>query len=187
MGLQKGVLMTPEKHLSQLPIHHRTIEYTSSRDMHITNPSLPIMHESSLLVTHEKVAAIVPPEAQQPTSIPEQASTLSDSLVRVPALLELPLDHPRPKVSSWREGIHPFSIDADTYEKLSLLRHFLPVSLRTTLLATFVTLLFRYTGQEDLLIGTPRAHSDEDQAQPDTDLVMVPIHCTAHTPFLTLI
>jgi amino acid adenylation domain-containing protein len=169
--------MTPEKHLSQLPVRHRTIDYASSRNMHITNSSLPIMQ-----------ATIAPSKAQQPTSIPEQASTLSDSLVRVPSLLELPLDHPRPKVSSWREGIYPFTIDADTYEKLSLLRHFSPVSLCTTLLATFVTLLFRYTGQEDLLIGTPRARSDEDQAQPDTDtdLVMVPIHCRAHTPFLTL-
>ena len=70
-----------------------------------------------------------------------------------PAVLELPADHPRRGAQSYRGGPQAFSLGAILSEGLRELSRHEQVTLRTTLTAAFVTLLYRYTGQEDLLIG----------------------------------
>ena len=75
-----------------------------------------------------------------------------------PAVLKLPTDHPRPAVQTFR-GAHLLH---ELPQKLSLALRELSqregVTLFMTLLATFATLLSRYSRQEDLLIGTPIAN-----------------------------
>ncbi len=76
-------------------------------------------------------------------------------LTDAPPLLELPTDHPRPNKQSFRGTKHDFVIPASLLEALQTLSRQEGVSLFMMLQAAFLTLLYRYTGQEDLLVGTP--------------------------------
>jgi amino acid adenylation domain-containing protein/non-ribosomal peptide synthase protein (TIGR01720 family) len=72
--------------------------------------------------------------------------------------LELPSDHPRPRVRSSRGGRLHFLLPARLSVALSALARREGVTLFMTLLSAFVTLLHRYTGQRDLVVGTPIAN-----------------------------
>jgi amino acid adenylation domain-containing protein len=73
-------------------------------------------------------------------------------------VLALPADRPRAGLPSGRGGKHPLEISPDLLETLKRLSRRQGVTLFVTLLAAFDTLLFRYTGQRDLLVGTPSAN-----------------------------
>lgn len=77
-------------------------------------------------------------------------------------VLNLPLNYPRPTVKSYKGGIVRFSIDTVTVKKLETIVLQQDATLFMGLLALMNTLLFRYTGQEDIIIGSPvagREHS----------------------------
>ncbi|MCP4215329.1 MAG: AMP-binding protein [bacterium] len=68
--------------------------------------------------------------------------------------LELPTDFPRPPVKSFAGTVYPFSIpptDAFAFMKLA---EELSVSLFMNFLTLFNLLLYRYTGQEDIIVGS---------------------------------
>ena len=73
------------------------------------------------------------------------------------SLLELPTDHPRPAVMSQRGASFPISISAELTERLRDLSQKNGVTLFMTLLASFQLLLSRYSGQNDIAVGTPIA------------------------------
>ncbi|MFD2169280.1 non-ribosomal peptide synthetase [Tumebacillus lipolyticus] len=81
-------------------------------------------------------------------------------------VLQLPTDRNRPAVQSYAGGIESFLVPSDLTEKLKALSQKEGVSLFMTLLAAFKTLLFRYTGQSDLLIGTPIAGRTREEIEP---------------------
>jgi amino acid adenylation domain-containing protein len=74
-----------------------------------------------------------------------------------PPLLELPTDRPRPAVQTFRGGREGFEIGAEAREGLRRVGRREEATLFMVLLAAFKALLWRYTGQEDLLVGTPVA------------------------------
>jgi amino acid adenylation domain-containing protein len=78
-------------------------------------------------------------------------------LAGAPAALELPTDRPRPPLQTYRGAAHIFHLNANLTHRLSALAHAAGATLYTTLLAVFQVLLFRYTGQADLLVGSPAA------------------------------
>jgi amino acid adenylation domain-containing protein len=71
--------------------------------------------------------------------------------------LDLPTDYPRPPIQTFRGKIHTFDFDQVFIEKLRRFARDENTTLFTVLLAAYQTLLFRYTGQEDILIGSPTA------------------------------
>jgi amino acid adenylation domain-containing protein len=74
--------------------------------------------------------------------------------------LELPLDHPRPPAQTYRGALRRLAFDEGSAGELRGVagaRHATPF---TILLAVFQTLLHRYTGQRDVLVGTPTAGRD---------------------------
>ncbi|HSF30803.1 MAG TPA: amino acid adenylation domain-containing protein [Candidatus Tectomicrobia bacterium] len=71
--------------------------------------------------------------------------------------LELPTDRPRPPLQSFRGARQSLVIPQRLTQGLKTLSQEAGVTLFMTLLAAFKTLLYRYTGQEDLLIGAPIA------------------------------
>ncbi|MBA2681036.1 MAG: amino acid adenylation domain-containing protein, partial [Ktedonobacteraceae bacterium] len=79
-------------------------------------------------------------------------------LAGAPAVLELPTDHPRPSVQTARGAYRSFTIPAVLTQQLRMLSQQEGVTLFMTLLAAFQVLLLRYSGQEDLVIGTPIAN-----------------------------
>ncbi|MDJ0729785.1 MAG: amino acid adenylation domain-containing protein [Crocosphaera sp.] len=71
--------------------------------------------------------------------------------------LELPTDYPRPRVQTYQGSIKAFSLSSALTAKIKLLSNKEGVSLFMTLLTAFKVLLYRYSGQEDIIIGTPIA------------------------------
>jgi amino acid adenylation domain-containing protein len=73
------------------------------------------------------------------------------------AALELPSDRPRPAVQTYQGASQHIRLPADLTDSLKALARDAEATLFMTLLAAFFTLLHRYTGRADLLIGTPVA------------------------------
>jgi amino acid adenylation domain-containing protein len=72
-------------------------------------------------------------------------------------LLELPTDRPRPPVQTYRGASQSIVLPATLTTALKKLCAQEGVTLYMTLLAAFQTLLYRYSGQEDILVGSPIA------------------------------
>ncbi|MDF5714836.1 MAG: amino acid adenylation domain-containing protein [Rhizonema sp. NSF051] len=73
-------------------------------------------------------------------------------------VLQLPTDRPRPAIQTFRGRKQPWQISKALTEALKSLSHREAVTLFMTLLAAFKTLLYRYTNQADILIGSPIAN-----------------------------
>ncbi|MDP2604425.1 MAG: condensation domain-containing protein, partial [Deltaproteobacteria bacterium] len=87
----------------------------------------------------------------------KQLSYWKKQLSGVP-VLELPVDRPRPAVQSYQGARLSFAISKTVSEKLKTLSRNHGVTLFMTLLAAFQTLLHRYTGQEDIAVGSAIAN-----------------------------
>jgi amino acid adenylation domain-containing protein/FkbM family methyltransferase len=74
-----------------------------------------------------------------------------------PELLDLPTDRPRPPFQTYRGGGESVALDMGLYSSLRALGLREGATPFMTLLAAFKTLLFRYTGEHDLCVGTPIA------------------------------
>ncbi|MBA3825727.1 MAG: amino acid adenylation domain-containing protein, partial [Ktedonobacterales bacterium] len=71
-----------------------------------------------------------------------------------PLLLDLPTDHPRPPVPSYRGIRQGFTIPAALTQQVQALSQSEGVTVYMTLLTAFEALLHRYTRQDDFLVGT---------------------------------
>src|ERR1051325_4141882 len=72
-------------------------------------------------------------------------------------VLELPDDHPRPAVQTYRGARQSTRLSHELSEALRRLSRSEGATLYMTLLAEFKTLLLRHTRQEDVIVGTPIA------------------------------
>ena len=75
-------------------------------------------------------------------------------------VLELPTDRPRPAVLSYRGAHRESLLPADLVEAVAAFGRNHGATPFMVLLAGFLALLHRYTGQEDLVVGTPVAGRD---------------------------
>jgi amino acid adenylation domain-containing protein len=73
------------------------------------------------------------------------------------SVLELPTDRSRPPAQSFRGARHTISLPRNLVEGLKDLSRREGATLYMTLLAAFQALLLRYTGQEDIVVGSPIA------------------------------
>lgn len=76
-------------------------------------------------------------------------------------VLTLPLDFPRPAAPSFQADAYALRLSAHTTSSLRLLAERLGTTMQTVLLSAFQTFLFRYTGQDEVLIGCPVAARPE--------------------------
>lgn len=89
------------------------------------------------------------------TTVEKQLAYWKRQLKGSNAALNLPLDFQRPAVSTNRAGVESFALSPATVKALEELSQQENVTLFMTLLAAFYVLLYRYTGQEDMNLGTP--------------------------------
>lgn len=94
-----------------------------------------------------------------------QLAYWKEELAGAPTVLELATDKPRPAVQSFRGATELFLLHGNMLEQLKALGRQEQATLFMILLAGFVGLLHRYTGKDDVLVGTPisgRTHSETE-------------------------
>jgi hypothetical protein len=92
------------------------------------------------------------------TRLKEEIEYWRGRLAGVPEVLALPTDRPRPAVQSSAGAAHAFRCPPDVSEGLVRIARAAGGTLFMVLLAAFKVLLYRYTGQSDLVVGTPMAN-----------------------------
>jgi non-ribosomal peptide synthetase component F len=80
-------------------------------------------------------------------------------------ILQLPTDHPRPPVQTYRGTYQSLKLPLNLTKALKALSQQEGVTLFMTLLAAFQTLLSRYSGQEDIIVGTPIAGRNQVETE----------------------
>jgi hypothetical protein len=95
-----------------------------------------------------------------------QLAYWQQQLADIPTLLELPLDKPRTTVQTFQGDQQTIDIESKVLEKLKTLSQQSGTSLFMLFLATFVTLLYRYSGQEDIVVGSPIANRNHPALEP---------------------
>jgi natural product biosynthesis luciferase-like monooxygenase protein len=82
--------------------------------------------------------------------------------------LNLPTDRPRPPVQTFGGAVHPFKLDEELTHQLKALAKEEGATLLATVLAAFQVLLYCYSGQEDIVIGSPAT----GRTQPEFDKIV---------------
>jgi amino acid adenylation domain-containing protein len=83
-----------------------------------------------------------------------------------PSLLDLPLDRSRPTVQSFKGRAEKLHIPPDLIQRLKTINHKFRATMFMTLQTAFVTLLFRYSFQDDIVIGCPVANRSFTEIEP---------------------
>ncbi|MEK5109515.1 non-ribosomal peptide synthase/polyketide synthase [Cytobacillus sp. FSL K6-0129] len=81
-------------------------------------------------------------------------------------ILDLPTDYPRPAVQSYEGDSVDFTLSQEVTEKLREIAKKHNVTMYMLLFAAYNTLLYKYTGQEEIVVGTPiagRTHADMEK------------------------
>jgi putative pyridoxal-dependent aspartate 1-decarboxylase len=86
-------------------------------------------------------------------------------LENAPKILELPTDHPRPATQTFRGAKYSFNLSQELSAALNKLSQQQGSTLFMTLIAAFQTMLWRYTGQEDIVVGTPIANRNRAEIE----------------------
>jgi amino acid adenylation domain-containing protein/thioester reductase-like protein len=94
-----------------------------------------------------------------------QLSYWKQQLASTPTFLPLPTDRPRPAVQTFNGAHQEFALSFELTQQLVKLSQQQGVTLFMTLLAAYNTLLYRYTGQTDILVGTPIANRDRSEIE----------------------
>jgi amino acid adenylation domain-containing protein len=111
-------------------------------------PELPIQYADFAQAQREWLSGEV---------LDEQVAYWKQQLSGIPAVLELPIDHPRPPIQTFRGATQSLLLSRTLSEELNSLSIKEGVTLFMTMLAAFQTLLYRYTGQDEIAVGTPIA------------------------------
>ncbi|KAF3884397.1 non-ribosomal peptide synthetase [Tolypothrix campylonemoides VB511288_2] len=91
----------------------------------------------------------------QREELAKQLAYWKEKLAGATALLELPTDRPRPAIQTYRGKTEKFALTKELRSALAVLSQQQGVTLFMMLLAAFQTLLYRYSNQTDICVGTP--------------------------------
>ncbi|HEY9401515.1 MAG TPA: amino acid adenylation domain-containing protein, partial [Pyrinomonadaceae bacterium] len=101
----------------------------------------------------------------QGDALDEQLAYWKRQLAGANTILDLPTDRPRPAVQSFQGAAVTVAFPARLTEDLRELGRREGVTLFMTLLAAFQILLQRYTGESDLLVGSPIANRNHSETE----------------------
>ncbi|HNB73087.1 MAG TPA: amino acid adenylation domain-containing protein, partial [Acidobacteriota bacterium] len=119
-------------------------------------PPLPIQYADFAVWQREKLSGAV---------LETQLTFWRQQLGDTTGVLELPTDHSRPVNPSHRGGWEQTTFAPHLVEPLRVLSQSEGCTMFMTLLAAFAVQLSRYTGQQDLLIGTPIANRTRSEIE----------------------
>ena len=174
-SLQQGPLIrtllircTPEQHVLQLTLHHIVSDGWShdvlirelmllyqaySQQQTPTLPTLPIQYADFAIWQRQWL---------QGNTLDTQLDYWKQQLAHTTSELALPFDRARPPIQTFQGAIQMGEIAAPTWAALQQVSLQESATLFMTLSAAWYALLYRYTGQGDICLGTPianRTHS----------------------------
>ena len=88
-----------------------------------------------------------------------------EELAGIPERLELATDRPRPAVQTFAAAAHEVELSAELTAGLKRLSRESGATLYMTLLAGFAVLLSRYSGQDDIVVGSPIANREDEELE----------------------
>jgi amino acid adenylation domain-containing protein/non-ribosomal peptide synthase protein (TIGR01720 family) len=163
--------LAQEKHVLLVTMHHIVSDgwsmgilirevgalYTAfSQGKASTLPELPIQYADYSVWQREQL---------QGELLNEELQYWRRQLSGAPPVLELPADHVRPAVQRYRGGAVKLKIDAETAQALKDLSRREGVTLFMLLLAAFDVLLWRHTGQTEIVVGAPIANRTRTEVE----------------------
>jgi amino acid adenylation domain-containing protein len=104
-------------------------------------------------------------QESQRRMLESQLAYWQQQLKEIPTLLELPTDNPRPAVQTFQGATQSFVLSPELYSGLSSYSQQQGVTLFMTLLTAFQILLCRYTGTDDIFVGTPVANRNRQELE----------------------
>src|SRR6185369_2312084 len=155
------VNLGPEDKLLMITMHHIVTdgwsmdlffrELAELYEVHITGkestlPELPIQYADYAAWQREWLQGDV---------LASQLAYWTKHLKDAPALLALPSDRPHPPVQTYNGASVYFVISSEVSDALKKLSQSEGATLFMTLLAAFKVLLYKQSGQSDILVGTP--------------------------------
>ncbi|MGG1640083.1 amino acid adenylation domain-containing protein [Paenibacillus sp. NRS-1782] len=159
-----GLIETdPEHHILLLDMHHIISDGTSINVMiqdfiHLyTGDTLP-----PLRIQYKDYAAWQQ-EQQQSERYRQQESYWLNTFAGELPVLDIPTDYPRPATRSFEGDLLEFTLDQRQSEGLKSIAVQTESTLYMVLLAAYTSLLSHYSGQEDIIVGSPiagRPHAD---------------------------
>jgi hypothetical protein len=121
----------------------------------------------------------------------EQLEYWKQQLADAPSSLNLPTDYSRPPAFSFRGAFEHLEIDEDLFRGLGELCRQSGVTLFMTLLSAFASLLARYSGEKDILIGAPIANRGRVEVERligfFTNTLVLRIDVSGNPPFRELL
>ena len=102
----------------------------------------------------------------QGTVLEKQLAFWKDELAGAPQFLNLPTDYPRGATQDFAGANHTALLPAQLVDRLTALGAAHGATLFMTAFAAFAVLLARYSGQEDLLLGSPVANRTRTETEP---------------------
>ncbi|AZD29880.1 non-ribosomal peptide synthetase [Pseudomonas chlororaphis] len=103
---------------------------------------------------------------QAPRVFEAQIAYWREHLADAPTTLELPTDRPRPAIQIYRGQVIARTLDKALSRQIDALSQRLGATPFMTLLALFNLLLNRYSGQHDIVVGTPIANRTRAEVEP---------------------
>ncbi|SCW30123.1 non-ribosomal peptide synthase domain TIGR01720/amino acid adenylation domain-containing protein [Paenibacillus tianmuensis] len=152
-----------ERHLLMLDMHHIISDGVS---VNILIEEFVRLYEGAelppLRIQYKDYAAWQQAEVRSERMNRQEAYWLDVFHGEIP-VLDLPTDYPRPAVRNFEGDTVTFAVGQAGSERLRQLAAQTGSTLYMVLLAAYMTLLHKYTGQEDVIVGTPvagRPHAD---------------------------
>lgn len=103
---------------------------------------------------------------QRSQSLQQDLDFWQTQLAGAPTVLELPADRPRPATQSYRGARYVLLLDPKVCAEIEALGRRESATPFMTFLAAFYVLLHRYSGQDDLLVGSPIAGRTRPEMEP---------------------
>ncbi|MEU8889953.1 amino acid adenylation domain-containing protein [Streptomyces sp. NPDC048442] len=154
-----------EDHVLQLTVHEIVADAWSLRILfedlsalyagRALPPEPPVGHRDFAQWQRERLTGTATVPADE--DLAGQLAYWREKLAGAPELLPLPTDRPRPAVQSFRGATHHFTLTADLVTDLEGLAREHGASLFMVLLSGVKSVLHRYTGLDDLVVGSPVA------------------------------
>ena len=165
------IRLTPNEHIACLVIHHIISDNWST---HVLMSEIAVIYDSFV---RGDVSPLPPLLVQYADFAHWQRNWLSgnvlqqqidfwkEQLAGSPPVLELPKDRPRPAAQTFNGAFKTKQLSAELSSRIKALSGEEGATLFMTLLAAFSTLLYRWSGQDDINIGTPIANRNHPEIE----------------------